>query len=148
MSQRNYPSKYSPDGKADAPCWLAEMICENIAFKEKTTLRVAFYKEDAWKKKYALEIQHARALLKQYELKAIGNAIRRYGVRKRLFSLACKWFHDIVKEEQRKLTVENKILEDKVATAPERVEPPPEASKTPRPAFKTKKSALDKLKDL
>lgn len=105
----NYTDKYIPDAQ-----YLAEMICERLAAKEKTTLPQQFWNIDKWKKVFLAQLSHANKLLKEYDVFSISAALKDY---------RCKWLHSlglksvlvpVVKEYAARQTKEKKDIKEEI----------------------------------
>ncbi len=55
--------------------YLAELMCEKIAAKQKKALPWRFWQDDAWKTTFAFQAVAAAKLLKQYDLETISRAV-------------------------------------------------------------------------
>ncbi len=143
-NEASYPSKYCPGKNVSIANRLAEIMVERQARSKGIELPTYFWRTlKDWERSYRLQLRHARALLKLYEPKAIGNALRSKEGRK-VYSLGAKWLDAIIVEEQRKLTVSKEAR----ARVEEKPCPVPATPSGQRPAFQSGVSVKDKLKGL
>lgn len=70
-----YPSKYSNGKFVSAAQYIAEMVCERIAKKDKKDLHYRFWLSEEWEKEYKGQITAANKLLKKYSAKGIINGL-------------------------------------------------------------------------
>lgn len=107
-----YPSKYSQGVFVTAAQYISELVCEAKARSKKTVLTERFWSEPSWEKFYKQQIIAANGLLRTYRVEAIISALKtRQG--SKIFSLHAPWLDDIIKEEQSKLELSEKIAADK-----------------------------------
>lgn len=136
-----YESKYG-GGYVSPAQYIAEMVCERIAKKNKKDLPIKFWSTAAWKRSFLTNVLAANSLLKLYQPKAIIAALRKaYNV----YSLRAPWLDDLFKEEQEKLD-NLKTVEDTPSPSPADVVVSTEEK--PRESFTTKESPLKKLRGL
>jgi hypothetical protein len=143
-----YDSKFDPGEKVRVEQWLAEYMCERAARSAGVELPLRFWRTDpVWEKKYAHQLRSAKTLLKLYDPKAISLALRS-PQGKKVYSLAAKWFDDLVKVEQGRLNT-HAVLKQEAAVRREVQAPAADPSlPTTRPAFSGGKSTLSKLEGL
>ena len=134
--QSNYGGNYTTAGN-----YIAELVCERLAAKDKVTLPVKFWNTDKWKKIYLMQLLAATSLLKMYEPVAILNALKKNW---KCYSLKAKWLDDDFKLEQSKLDVMKKRDEGCFSAELERVD----TQERPREAFINQTSVKSKLRDL
>lgn len=99
---KKYPSRYSNGKKVTAAQYIAELMCEKQAQKEKKELPQKFWEHAAWKKPYKNQLYAAYGLLKIYDEKAIIKALKSkeaYGV----YSLRAPSIDRLIKQEQEEL---------------------------------------------
>lgn len=134
----DYPSKYT-DTNVGPAAYLAELICERIAAKNKKALPYKFWKIDEWKRVYASQIQAAHSLMKLYSVEAIIAALK---IKKSVYSLRVAWMDQYYQAEQvriDKAVIQTQTnLQNKPIVQEKQVE-------GVRPTFCTK---TNKLKDL
>jgi len=140
-----YKSKYGEENSYCTPQnYIAELVCERLAMKEKCVLPVKFWNTDKWKKTYLMQLLTATSLLKMYEPAAIIAALKKNW---KCYSLKAKWLDDDFKLEQEKL---NKLKKrDEGASSANHT--PIERTTTeekPREAFVEGKSVKARLRDL
>jgi hypothetical protein len=70
-----YISRYSNNKTVSAAQYITELICEKKAQKDKTDLHYRFWEHKKWAAYFRNQIASAHKLLKQYEAKAIINAL-------------------------------------------------------------------------
>lgn len=132
-----YESRYG-GGHITAAQYLAELMCERIAKKNKKELVPHFWKTSLWKQTFCSQLLAANALLKLYEIKAITLALKE---NLHALSLRTKFLDPIIKDKQERLNREAAATPQVI----ERVEP---TNPFPAKPFIEKKSILDKLRDL
>lgn len=94
-----YPSIYSPQKNVTAAQYIIELICQKKARLSKTDLPIQFWKLPKWQKFFRSQLRKCHILLKQYDERAIINALknkRAYGI----YSLFAPWLIDIIDEEE------------------------------------------------
>lgn len=127
-------------GWATPAQFIAEILCERIARKEKKDLPSKFWNLPSWKRTYMQKILEANASLKLYSPNAILGFLRRTPM---AFSLRGGWVIPILQEEQAK----EKAKQEKVETAV--VVPVASAiDEKPRAPFVSANSTLKKLREL
>jgi hypothetical protein len=132
-----YPSKYSNGKTVSAAQYIAEIVCERIAKKQNRDLHYRFWVNEEWAKEYKGQLAASYKLLKQYDAKAIINALQTSGGRK-IYSLRAPHLSAMIDKEQ-------KILDS---------QPKPEVKKIDRNLFDKgkieikKNNILDKLRDI
>ncbi len=135
-----YESRYG--GNAITPAqFIAELMCERLAKKDKKDLPVKFWNLPTWKRTFLQQVLAANTLLKVFSPKAILQALKR---EPKVFSLRAPWFTPVVQEEQQKCDVAEAKQE---AAPPPVVETKPPVVEQPRPTIATKKSILNKLRE-
>lgn len=73
-----YPSKYS-NGKSVSPAqFIAELICERLAKRNKQDLHYRFWLSKEWEKEYKGQIAAAHKLLKTFDSRVIIDALNSY----------------------------------------------------------------------
>lgn len=98
-----YPSKYS-NGKSVGPAqYIAEFICERIAKRNKLDLHYRFWVNEEWEKVYKGQLTAAYKLLKQYEPKAVLNALNSKEGSK-IYSLRAPHLPAMIDKEQKILS--------------------------------------------
>ena len=77
MSSSKYPSRYTHgDKKVTAAQYLAEVVCERQAQKDKKELPKQFWNLPHWKKRFTSQLFAARGLLKLYDEVVVIKAIK------------------------------------------------------------------------
>lgn len=71
-----YPSKYSNGKEVSAAQYLAELVCERVAKKNKKDLHYRFWLNKEWEKEYKGQIAAANKLLRRYDLTFIIQALK------------------------------------------------------------------------
>ena len=103
MSSSKYPSRYTHgDKKVTAAQYLAEVVCERQAQKDKKELPKQFWNLPHWKKKFTSQLFAARGLLKLYDEAVIIKAVKSEKARY-IYSLRAPTLDDIIKECQHTL---------------------------------------------
>ena len=134
-----YPSRYSDGKKVTAAQYIAELICEKRAFKDKKELPNNFWNLPQWKKIYKSQIFASYGLLKIYDELAVIRALKSKKSFK-IYSLRAPHLDDIIKEEQRQIELDkNKLKETEVKRI--------DTSSKPR-EYKAKQTKLGRLKEL
>lgn len=131
-----YTSRYT-DKLITAAQYLAEMMCERQAKKEKKDLCKQFWNTDYWIRPFKIQLRFANQLLKIYSCEAITNALKN-SQGKNIYSLNAKWLDPLIREEQRK-------IDSRVSLEVKKVEDVPIINNVNRPVFKPKKTILDEL---
>jgi len=131
-----YESRYG-GGFISANQFIAEKMCENLAYSRKTNLPFKFWNLPAWKKDYMNQILAANTVLKVWQPQVILAVIRE---QKNIYSLRASWIHDLFKKKQLEL---EKLAPKETTTLDVST-----TDEIPRESFKHKKSAIDKLRDL
>lgn len=126
--KKRYPSKYS-EGFLTAAQYIVEIVCEHKAFVDRQKLKEQFWKDPLWEKFYKLQMIAANGLLRTYREEAIISALKSKKA-SRTYSLRATWLDDIIKEEQHKIELSEKIQEEK-AKQPEVVVKPVESKPAP-----------------
>lgn len=139
--ESRYESRYG-GGFITPAQYIAEVMCERVAKKNKKDLPIKFWNLPAHKRNFMVTILAANALLKLYHPKAIIAALRKSPT---VYSLRAPWLDAIIQEEQEKL---DKFVEE-VSTTPS---PSPakdiDTSEKPRESFVSQQSTLNKLRGL
>lgn len=92
-----YPSKYSNGKDVSAAQYIAEMICERLAKKNKKDLHYRFWLSKEWEKEYKGQIAAANKLLKTYTFTEIVHALNSvYGLK--IYSLRAPHLIDIIEK--------------------------------------------------
>lgn len=92
-----YPSKYSNGKEVSAAQYIAEMICERLAKKNKKDLHYRFWLSKEWEKEYKGQIAAANKLLKSYTFLEVVNALNSiYGLK--IYSLRAPHLIDIIEK--------------------------------------------------
>lgn len=133
---KKYHSKYT-DKLITSAQYLAEIMCERLAKKEKKELCLQFWNTDYWILPFKNQLRFANQLLKIYSCEAIINALNTFQG-KRIYSLTAKWLDPIIKDEQLK-------IDNKPKTKTEATYEIKEEFSITRTPFKKGKSELDKL---
>lgn len=91
----DYPSKYSNGKTVSAAQYIAELICERKAKKQKKDLHYRFWLSEEWEKEYKGQIAAAHKLLKKYDAAAIIEALNSIqGIK--IYSLRAPHLDDII----------------------------------------------------
>jgi len=123
---------------------LAEVMCERIAAKEKTSLPAKFWDLPRWKKHFLMQLRLALKLLENYHPSVISRGIRSNEGRK-AFSFGAPFLKDIFDREQGKYDAEMASLN---AAPPPPPAEPATTTAAPRPAFTPRRSLKSRLEDL
>jgi hypothetical protein len=136
-----YKSNYGGDYVSPAQ-FIAEVMCERLAKKEKTSLPMQFWNTPKWKRTFMMQILAANGILKLYSPKAILSALRKaYNV----YSLRAGWLQPLIQEEQAKIDNEaSKINDEPLTPSPAQIN----TTEKPRESFTNQKSKLSKLRGL
>ncbi len=135
-----YKSKYiDPDKLITVAQHLAELMCERMASREKIDLPFKFFNLPKWKKTFLYQVTVANGLLKIYSEEAIKNVIRMHA---NMYSLSAPMLDSLIQAEQEKLNRRAQV------TIPQEVDAPTDISSKPRESFVSKKSIINKLRDL
>jgi hypothetical protein len=134
-SKKKYPSRYSNGKEIAAAQYLAEMMCERMAQKNRKELPQRFWNQPEWKKSYRSQLLAAQGLLKIYDESVVIRAVKNL---KGIYSLRAPSLDDAIKEEKKKAEA-NK---DKKANV-KRVD-----TKAKPRQHRTRKTQLGKLKEL
>jgi len=94
-----FASKYT-DKKIGASQWIAEFVCERLAFKQKKQLVYRFWNTQEWKAVFLNQMRAAQSLLKLYTVQAIMNVLSQ---NKNVYSLRAPWLDAQFQVEQLKL---------------------------------------------
>tara|TARA_R100000008_G_C3499583_1_gene122960 strand:+ start:79 stop:498 length:420 start_codon:yes stop_codon:yes gene_type:complete len=106
-----YPSRYSNDKRVTAAQYLAELMCERQAQKNKKELPNQFWNLPHWSKKFKSQLFAAYGLLKLYDETAIIKAVKSKEARN-IYSLRAPILDDIIKEQQHKLELDKTKTKD------------------------------------
>lgn len=101
-----YISKYSNGKEVSASQYITELICENKAKIEKKDLHYKFWNNKIWSKYYRDQIASANKLLKDYDAKAIVNALKDPQASK-IYSLRAPHLGAIIDKHQKLLESQN-----------------------------------------
>lgn len=104
-----YPSKYSNGKTVSAAQYITEVLCENIAKKEKKDLHYRFWTTDYWKNKYKNQIHSAHKLLQNYSAEAICSALKDTRARN-IYSFRAPHLKPIIEEHEKIIAQKNKTL--------------------------------------
>lgn len=135
--KKRYPSKYSNGKTVTAAQYITELICENMAKKDKKDLHYRFWVSPEWEKYYRNQIASAHALLKKYTDTAIIRALNN-PKSERIYSLRAPHLPAIIEQEQMVLDTQNQELSINLER--------PENVAFSKP--KVKSNIISKLKDL
>lgn len=131
-----FPSKYSNGKEVTAAQYLAELICERLAKKNKKDLHYRFWLNPDWEKEYKGQIAAANKLLSNFDIKHIIAALSTFNGQK-IYSLRAPHLSDMISKESRKQKHEN------IEVAPQI-----ERNITTYGRNKKSNSVLDKLKEI
>lgn len=135
-----YMSRYG-GGEVSPSQYLAELICENIASKNKTDLEYKFWNNEIWKKTFVSQVIAANSLLKLYQPQIIVSVIiKAIKKRKNVYSLRAKWLHDELKKES--------LLQQRTAPTTTVIVKKTTEIEKPRENFIENKTTRAKLRDL
>lgn len=138
-----YESRYG-GGFVTPAQYIAEIMCERAAKKDKKDLPVKFWNLPTWKRTFMTQVLAANSVLKLYSPKAIIAALRRAPT---VYSLRAHWLDPIMQEEQAKVeSYESKM--EQAAPVAEVTPAMPVKIEKPRESFSTEKSKLKKLREL
>ena len=132
-----FPSKYSNGKDVTAAQYLAELICERLAKKNKRDLHYRFWLNTEWEKEYKGQIAAANKLLSRFDIKHIIAALSTYQGKK-IYSLRAPHLVDMIITQSRK--VDTAIDKKDVPNIQRNVQSYGRQN--------TKHSILDKLKDI
>lgn len=133
-----YTSKYT-DKLVTASNHITEILMERLAKRDKRTLSWEFWKDNVWKKPYALACIQVSKVLNIYEEKAVLNALRKL---EWCWSIGSPKLKQAILEEQSKLelqAVKAEVEKSETVKSVINTELP-----SSRPSFN--KSKLDKLR--
>lgn len=135
-----YLSKYAPPGEQlfiRGDQYLAELMCERQALRDKVYLKPKFWNEPAWTKEFRLQLKHAKYYLNLYSITAVLAALKHRKAAK-LFSLGLKSvLEPLVVSEQARLDVTpTKVVTESI-----------DVTERPRPTFQGN-TLKSKLKDM
>lgn len=92
-----YPSKYSNGKQVSAAQYIAEMICERLAKRNKKDLHYRFWLSSDWEKEYKGQITAANKLLQSYDFNEIVHALNStYGLK--IYSLRAPHLPGIIEK--------------------------------------------------
>lgn len=138
----SYQSRYG-GGWITSAQYIAEVMCERLAKKDKKDLPVKFWNTPTWKRAFLQQVLAANTVLKLFKPQAILAALRREW---KAFSLRAAWLTPVFQEEQSKLENQQQAIEEKETVKVEATVV--KTDEKPRPTFYQKKSVLNKLRDL
>lgn len=96
-----FPSKYSNGKDVTSAQYLAELICERLAKKNKKDLHYRFWLSPEWEKEYKGQIAAANKLLKRFNIKHIIAALNTFHGKK-IYSLRAPHLIDMISIEAQK----------------------------------------------
>jgi hypothetical protein len=132
-----YKSRYT-DRLVTVAQYLAELVCERQAKKEKTDLFFHFWQHPRWKRTFLYQVQLANGLLKLYAEEAILTALKK---NPGIYSLNANFLDPLIQAEQEKCV----IAQEK--EQPHQPLPEVNVNKPPRPKYDNQ-TPLHKLRDL
>jgi hypothetical protein len=112
MNQK-FPSKYSNGKNVSAAQYIAEIVCERVAKKQNKDLHYRFWVNDEWAKEYKGQLAASYKLLKQYDAKAIINALQTPSGRK-IYSLRAPHLSAMIDKEQKILDSQPELQVKKI----------------------------------
>lgn len=133
-----YTSKYT-DKLVTASNHITEILMERLAKRDKRTLSWEFWRDNVWKKPYALACIQVSKVLNIYNEKAVLNALKKL---EWCWSISSPKLKQAILEEQSKLElqeVKKEVSKSEVSQVSTTIELP-----TSRPSYN--KSKLDKLR--
>lgn len=136
MTDRVFVSRYGAGDNITAAQYIAEIMCERLARKDKEDLPVKFWNTPKWQRTFKQQILAAHSILKLHKADAIIAALKKTPT---VLSLRAEWLQPIIQECQQKLKIVITTI-DKLEVA--------STTEKPRETFVTKKSTLSKLRDL
>lgn len=93
-----FKSKYTEATKEISPAqYIAEIICERIAAKDKDQLPVKFWSTEKWKKIFMRQVFAANGLLKIYHPLSVIYALRQ---NPKTYSLHVAWLNEDIKHKE------------------------------------------------
>jgi hypothetical protein len=101
-----FPSKYSNGKEVTSAQYLAELICERLAKKNKKDLHYRFWLSPEWEKEYKGQIAAANKLLAKFDIKHIISALSTYHGQK-IYSLRAPHLSDMISKESKKHKIES-----------------------------------------
>lgn len=104
-----YLSRYGGEWVSPAQ-YITEFVCER---KAQNDLPLKFWQLPEWNKYFRNQITAANQLLKDFEVKAILQALRDKRA-KRIFSLRAPWLREIVEEKQQQLTLAKAKIDERL----------------------------------
>jgi hypothetical protein len=139
-----YHSPYSPGAYVTAVQYIIELICEKRAVSLKKDLPIQFWKNKEWASFFTSQLKLCHGLLKKYDEKAIIAAIQDDEAWNAYSLTAFRlWLKPVLERHEARIKVQ-KERESKRQTVIDRST----ILSKPRQAKATKKSLLDKLKEL
>lgn len=123
---------------------LAEVMCERIAGKEKTSLPAKFWDVPRWQKHFLMQLRLALKLLDKYHPSVISRGIRSNDGR-RAFSFGAPFLRDIFDREQLKYDTEITSLSSSPAPV---VSDEPAVESATRPCFAPRRNLKSRLEEL
>lgn len=139
-----FHSKYGAEFVTAAQ-YLAEVMCEREAQKNKDALPMFFWKTKKWERKFLTQLQHANASLKVFAVEVILRALRsKKG--SRIYSFGAQQILLPLFEREQEVYAKEMATMN-VATESDNPETVV-GDKSPRPSFQGKQSLLSKLREL
>lgn len=134
-----WASRYGGGWIADAP-FLAELMVERVAKKDRRSLPPRFWDEKEWGPLFKRQLRFAQGLLRLYGVNVILRVLD--GARgKSVYSLGANWLDAILQEEQKREDAQQASL--RVVTPPRDECPLPSGL---RPSFAPKPSPITRLR--
>lgn len=103
-----FPSKYSNGKDVTAAQYLAELICERLAKKNKCDLHYRFWLNTEWEKEYKGQIAAANKLLNKFDIKHIIAALSTFHGQK-IYSLRAPHLVDMIIKESNKPVIHSQL---------------------------------------
>jgi hypothetical protein len=133
-----YKSRYG-GGYISIPQYIAEVVCQKIAFNKNQELPQKFWDLPEWKRTFLLQIRHANSLLKIYHPRAIVQALRDERA-SWIYSLGVKNLDAIILEYQNRLV---KSQETGIIVQPGSTNSQPQKEIPAKKSLRAKLEALD-----
>lgn len=133
-----FPS-HKGGGMVTAAQHLTELLCINMATQAGHDLPDRFWTLPQWKRTFAVQVQHANALLKLYDYRAIAKTLNDKRA-KTTRSFKAPWLVEILDEYQKEIT----RAKEQGFTETHKLN----TESKPRPPVNTGKSLRSKLRDL
>lgn len=102
---KKYISRYSNNKLVSAAQYITEIICEHKAKKDKEDLHYKFWEHKKWSMFYRNQIASANKLLKQYDAKAIVDALNSTQAQK-IYSLRAPHLVAMIEQAQQKINAD------------------------------------------